>query len=867
VCQNIAVFPLARLMTRRSLRGEAHAVPAFLSGGGEAGALVRAFDWSRTPVGPVERWPSALKTTVGTLLHSRHPMFLWWGPDLIQFYNDAYSPSFGRGRHPAAMGQRGEDCWQDIWPIIWPQIEAVMRDGDPSWNEDHLVPIIRNGRLEEVYWTYGYSPVFDDDGSIGGTLVVCTETTSQVLARRRLLSLRTLAELTALATDADAALDLAADALGAAIGDVACALIYRTRSDTDDPNGPRNAPAMVRAVGVQPATAAALDAHFRDDLPRIAAGADPWPLPASIAVTCAPWQEEVASVYVVPIGNGEELSGYLLVGLSPRLPFDAPYRDYLRQLGERMAQSRQRIEAFHVRALVEHERNSLLQQAPVATALLTGPRHVFQLANPLFLEMVGRDNLNGRAYREAFPELADTPIYDILDDVYRTGTPYVTNEMHLPLESDSSGTREARYFKFNLEPLRDVAGDVYGMMAIAVDITTQVLARKKLEQTQVEREELLTQLEAASRAKDEFLAMLGHELRNPLAPILTAVQLMRMRDVQEVAMECEIIERQVQHVVGLVDDLLDVSRITRGLLELRRERVQLIEIVGKAIEQACPLIEERQHRLHVDVPSDIAVDGDMNRLAQVVSNLLTNAAKYTEPGGDITLRAACEDGEAVLSVRDNGIGIEPQMLPHVFATFVQARQRNNRPRGGLGLGLAIVKSLVDAHGGSVALHSEGLGCGTECIIRLPLAGHEPPAHSQSRTAATSPATSTTGCSVLVVDDNGDAADLLGESLRALGHTVAVAHDAPQALRLATDHAPDIALLDLGLPVIDGYELAGRLRRLHGWGGVQFVALTGYGQRHDQDRTAAAGFAAHLTKPADVHEIDAVLRQLAGIAPR
>jgi signal transduction histidine kinase/ActR/RegA family two-component response regulator len=831
-------------------------VPAFLAAGGEAGALVRAFDWASTPVGPIERWPASLKTTVGTILHSRHPMFLWWGPELIQFYNDAYAPSFGAGRHPAAMGQRGADCWQDIWPIIWPQIDDVMQRGKPSWNEDHLVPIVRNGRLEEVYWTYGYSPVFDDDGRIGGTLVVCTETTSRVIGARRLEALHGVTAALALAANQAALLDGAAEALAQLSFDIPFAVFYGL-----DHRAHRLR--RLRRVGLDSRTAAALDAAVRPGLEARAREGRPWPVPEGLTIASA-WPEAVDHLHVLPIGAAESPTGYVLFGLSPRLPFDQAYAGFLRQLCAQLSQGQSRIEAFHLRAVVESERNNLLEQAPVATALLTGPGHVFRLANPLYLQIVGRTDILGKAYLEVFPELAGTPAAAALDRVYETGEPFVTSEMRIPLDKGQTGTTEDSYFKFNLEPMRTPAGRVYGMMAVAADITPQVQARKALELAQEEREGLVRQLESASRAKDEFLAMLGHELRNPLSPILTALQLMRLRGVQGADRERAIIERQVRHVVGLVDDLLDVSRITRGKIALKREQVRLAEIVARAIEQASPLIEERRHRLHVAVPDALAVNGDAGRLAQVVSNILTNAAKYTEPGGSITIEAARRADEVWLHVRDTGAGVSADILPHVFDTFTQGRQRSDRSEGGLGLGLAIVKNLVDAHGGSVTLHSEGAGRGTECIIRLPAAVGA--AMDVPLPEATRPPIAAGGCRVLVVDDNRDAAEMLAESLRGMGHDVHVALDGLAALEFAARRGADVALLDLGLPVIDGYELASRLRQLDGWAAVPFAALTGYGQADDRQRTAAAGFAEHLVKPIDLDELDLAVRRLAGLDP-
>jgi PAS domain S-box-containing protein len=829
-------------------------VPAFLAGGGETGALVRGFDWASTPLGPIDQWPASLKTTVGTLLHSRHPMFLWWGPELIQFYNDAYAPSFGAGRHPSAMGQRGVECWQDIWPIIWPQIDDVMRRGKPSWNEDHLVPIVRNGRIEEVYWTYGYSPVFDDEGGIGGTLVVCTETTSRVVSARRSEALHVVAETIALSSNQTALLDAAAEAFAQMPSDIPFALFYGV-----DPGG--RGLRRLRRVGLDSRTAAALDAAVRGDVEVRALDGRPWPMPDGLSIASA-WPEPVAHLQALPVGSPQSPTGYVVCGLSPRLPFDQGYAGFLRQVCAQLTQAQARIEAFHLRAVVESERNNLLEQAPVATALLTGPEHVFRLANPLYRQIVGRSDIIGKAYLEAFPELAGTPAVEALDRVYRTGEPFVTTEMRVVLDKDGTGRMEDCYFKFNVEPMRTPAGRVYGMMAVAADITAQVQARKALEQARDEREELVRQLERASRAKDEFLAMLGHELRNPLSPILTALQLMRLRGVQGADRERAIIERQVNHVVALVDDLLDVSRITRGTIALKRARLRLVEVVARALEQASPLVEERRHRLDVQVPDTLVVDGDAGRLAQVVANIVTNAAKYTEPGGSITITAVREGDEARLHVRDTGAGISADVLPHVFDTFTQGRQRSDRAQGGLGLGLAIVKNLVDAHGGAVSLHSDGPGRGAECVVRLPAAPLDAPVEPVGPDVRM-PTLQDGGCRVLLVDDNRDAAEMLAESLRAVGHDVQVALDGPAALEIAARQVADVALLDLGLPVIDGYELASRLRQVDGWTRVPFAALTGYGQADDRQKTAAAGFAEHLVKPIDIDELDVAVRRLAG----
>jgi signal transduction histidine kinase/ActR/RegA family two-component response regulator len=367
--------------------------------------------------------------------------------------------------------------------------------------------------------------------------------------------------------------------------------------------------------------------------------------------------------------------------------------------------------------------------------------------------------------------------------------------------------------------------------------------------------------ESANRAKDEFLAMLGHELRNPLAPILTALQLMRLRGEISAERERTVIERQVRYLTRLVDDLLDVSRIARGKVDLKRECIGLADVIGKAIEQASPLIEQRRHALDVQVPRDgLQVDGDPVRLGQVVANLLNNAAKYTEPGGHIAVLAERSGDEVIVRIRDTGIGISADMLPRIFDLFVQERQGLERSQGGLGLGLTIVRSLVQMHGGTVSALSEGLGHGSEFVIRLASAGSgdqaaatalppSPPAPDFARTVR-----------VLVVDDNEDAADMLVDALSSKGYPTCYAHDGPAAIRLCQEFKPQVALLDIGLPVMDGYELAQRLRQLPGMETLRLYAVTGYAQESDRRRSRAAGFDRHFVKPLDVDLLDRVLRE-------
>jgi signal transduction histidine kinase len=365
-----------------------------------------------------------------------------------------------------------------------------------------------------------------------------------------------------------------------------------------------------------------------------------------------------------------------------------------------------------------------------------------------------------------------------------------------------------------------------------------------------DREEALRETD---RRKDEFLAMLAHEIRNPLAPIRTAVQLLRLEGLPEAQRTNarDVIERQVEHLVRLIDDLLDVARITRGTITLRRARVDLAEVVARAVETSRPLIDARRHELRIVLPDQsLSVVGDLTRLSQVLANLLNNAAKYTDTHGCIQLRVERDGGEAVIRVQDNGIGISNEMLSKVFDLFAQADRTLERASGGLGIGLALVRRLVEMHGGSVSAHSGGVGQGTEMVVRLPIAIDDRPLPSRPRETeeAVSAPTTTLSRRILIVDDNKDAADSMALLVETAGHSVRTAYDGHQALDLAAAFAPDTLVLDLGVPGLNGFEIARRIRR-QPWGkGVALIALTGWGQEQDRRRTAEAGFDAHLIKP-------------------
>ena len=375
----------------------------------------------------------------------------------------------------------------------------------------------------------------------------------------------------------------------------------------------------------------------------------------------------------------------------------------------------------------------------------------------------------------------------------------------------------------------------------------------------------LREAEAANRAKDEFLAVLGHELRNPLSPILTALELMRLRGGDAFVRERAIIERQVRHLVSMVSDLLDVSRVSQGKLVLNTRPLETIDVVFRAIEMASPLVEQRGHRLVVTVPeTGLRIEADETRLAQVVANILNNAARYTPEGGRIRVTAVRDEGHVVLRVADSGIGMRPEDLSRIFDLFVQDERGHDSSREGLGIGLSIAKGLVELHGGTIAARSDGEGQGSEFVIRLPLAAPADPAVERPRPAR---AEDEPGKRILVVDDNRDGAEMLEEVFRALGHTTRLAYDGEGALELALEFRPQIAFLDIGLPVMDGYQLAQRLRAAPGLREVRLVAVTGFGQEADRGRARDAGFDEHLVKPVEIEELRLLMDRLLSSAGR
>jgi len=675
----------------------AHAEAGFLEGGGEMGALMRAHDWSHSTLGDPSRWPQSLRTVVRLMLNTGHPMYIWWGRDGACLYNDAYRESIGPERHPGSLGRPAREVWDEIWDIIGPQIRQVLEGRGATWHVNHLVPITRHGRREEVYWTYSYSPIDDatSEGGIGGVLVVCTETTEQVLASKR----------------------MAAE---------------------------------------------------------------------------------------------------------------------LRQLGQ------------------------LFQQSPMFMALLQGPEHRFEIANPAYVKLVGNREVLGKSVAEALPDTVEQGYLRLLDDVYASGQAYIAHGAKYLMQATPGDPGVERYVDFVYQPIKDVDGRVTGIFVEGADVTERALANAALRASEEKFRELSETLSETNRQKDEFLATLAHELRNPLAPIKNALALQRraVDDPKVLTSTRDMMERQVAHLARLIDDLLDLSRLSRGRVELRRRRIRLAAALSNAVETSRPVIEQSGHELTISEPGEeLLVDGDNTRIVQIFANLLNNAAKYTPRGGKLHLRLSRHAGDAVVSIKDNGIGIPADMLHRVFEMFTRVSSSHTQDAGGLGIGLTLVRQLVELHGGSVEANSAGIGLGSEFVVRLPLV-HGPVADDESARAPR-PARAA-GLRILVADDNIDAAESLKAFLELGGHSVTSAHDGEKALALARETAPDVMVVDIAMPRRDGLSLA-RSVRAEPWGRrALLVAVSGWGQQADKLRSIDAGFDHHLVKPVDLESLDALL---------
>jgi len=817
---------------------------AGLGGESEVRRLLREHDWTVSPLGPPSGWPPELATAVSMAFSSAFPMFIAWGPDLRFLYNDAYIPVLG-ARHPAAFGAPFQHVWTEIWPDLVPITDRALSNKS-AYFEDQPFMMLRNGYREPTWFTFSYSPLHDGQGRVAGVYCTCIETTNRVQSERR------------------AAFELAvADALrppasGTDLIHTGCAMLGReldvTRvlyGEVDEAQDTLTIACDWSRAGLPSAAGQTLALEaFGPELARAGRAGESVVLadvqldPRAAARQGTYLALGMRACVAVPLRTDGHLQAFVIAGLErPHRWSDAEVALARGTAGRIHAA----VDLARVQATLREERDrsqTIFDTIAEGFILFDRDWTVLQMnAEGARIAHQAVEQIVGRNHWDVWPDAIDSEAGRMYRRVMRDRTAGAAEYC----KRDADGAEI--WCDVRAYPTADG-----GVVSFFRDIT--------------ERKRSEDKLRAADRRKDEFLAMLAHELRNPLAPISAAADLLRVGRLDEarVRQSSAIIGRQVRHMTSLVDDLLDVSRVTRGLVTLARAPVAARTIVDEAVEQVRPMFEARRQRVDVDVAApEATVLGDRARLVQVLANLLNNAAKYTPEERRIGVRAAVDPARGVLllRVRDDGIGMEPELTGHVFDLFTQAERPVDRTQGGLGLGLALVKNLVELHGGTVACASPGPDRGSTFEVALPLmaAVQQPgtaPASASAADAMAGDAAVQGALRVLVVDDNVDAAETLGMLLEAYGYGVEVEHDSQRALERAQARPPDVALLDIGLPDMDGNELARRLRADAHTAGIVLVAVTGYGQEQDRRTAFEAGFDHHLVKPVDMAALTALL---------
>jgi PAS domain S-box-containing protein len=811
---------------------------AFLDNAGAAGRQIAQSDWATHPLGPIACWPPALRTSLSIMLSSGFPSYIAWTDQLHTLFNEPYQELMA-GRPGALQGT----SMGALWPEVADAVVSICSQafaGKSMFFRDLPLPIIRGGRTGSNLFTFSVSPVRDEQGVICGVLGTVIETTEKVLAlarhqeaeERYRLSLES-GHMGTWSVDPDT---------GVTVMDNRFASLFGVGHDVAE-----------RGASLE---------HFTQIIhPDDRAGV--------IAAVTEAIQDGAA--YDIDYRVVPEAGKIVWISAKGRMMVDAQsgkrrFAGVATDItGRKEAQERMREDAERA-ALEKHEANERVRAAygllqavadgsGDAIASLDGDfRFTFmnESYRHNFRSAFGVDAVLGDRLHEALAHLPD----DQRNAVELWGRALSGERITVETEFGDA-TTDRRWWRFRFYPIHDGQGRVVGAAHNAADISDRMKANN-------ERERLLAELQEQDRRKDEFLAMLAHELRNPLAPISAAAALLRMRalDPERIAVTSGVIGRQVAHMTNLIDDLLDVSRVTRGLVTLNMEEVPLSSIISDAVEQATPLIRAQGQRISLQLaPEATLVCGDKKRLVQVLSNILNNAVKYTPDGGHILLATTATAAHVQIDVTDDGIGMDPAFTSRAFELFSQAERSSDRASGGLGLGLALVKSLVELHHGTVSAFSAGIGKGSTFSLVLPcLAERE-----EKEGSALFEGAARQGASplrIMVVDDNQDAALMVAMLLEAVGHEVTVEHAAKAALAHSAGARPDVFLLDIGLPEMDGNTLARRLREQPETTGALLIAVTGYGQEHDREATRVAGFDHHLVKPLDTGYL---LALLAGVA--
>lgn len=764
---------------------------------GEVAERLRSFPWHQHPLGPPERWPPLMRGMARAMFRSKAPMHMCWGPEAYLIYNQRYTAIL-KERHPAAMGAPMREVFSDVGPQLDLMVERANA-GESLVGENRPFMLERNGCEAIAWFSFVWNSVFDEDGSVLGFVCIVVDTTSTVQAEQaRSVEMGRLGRMFEQTPGFMAVLEgpqhvfrHANDAYRHFVGrrDVIGRPVSEVAPD-----------AIAQGWG------AVLDEVLRSGEPYIGRAA---PVRLHRDGEVAPVTTFADFIFQPLRGDDGAVTGILIQGHD--------VTDH-KQTEEKLKASEARFRT--------------IADAMPQMVWSTLPDGFHDYYNHQWYAFTGvpEGSTDGEAWQGMFHPDDQAMARERWHHSLDTGETY---EIEYRLRHH---TGEYRWVLGRALPVRDEAGRIIRWMGTCTDIHDQVESRELLHEE--------------DRRKDEFLAMLAHELRNPLAPITSAVALLQRRatDPAQVRTVAALIGRQAVHMKGLVDDLLDVSRVSRGLITLELERLELHSVLSAALEQVRPLVDSRGHHVALSFGSDsLLVNADRQRLLQIFSNIIGNAAKYTPPQGRIDIEARGDADSVVVVVRDNGQGMSAELLPQVFELFVQGEPTPDRQQGGLGIGLALVKRMVELHGGTVVARSEGPGLGSEFELRLPRA--------LTLAEAFRPEAGGVGANdgdatrVLIVDDNEDAGQVLAMLLESLGYDTHVERTAAQALVTASAVLPQVCLLDIALPDADGRQLARQLRALPGMGSVTLAAISGHGQPEDVESTHSAGMA-HFVKPVD-----------------
>jgi signal transduction histidine kinase len=833
--------------------------------------LVRSKDWSKTPLGPIEQWPSSLRTTVSLCVASNFPIDIIWGPEHIQIYNDGYLVICGNS-HPRALGEPFTATWVSAWPVIGEAFNKGLA-GETSYLENQRIFIERNGYIEETFFTFSFSPIRDESGEVAGLFHPVTETTAAMLSERRAQALRELGIQSAISKSLLQCWQRISKTLMEFQFDFPSFVIFQedgrgdyvALGENDKSKGMTEFsrwPVKEVLLTSQPVIVEDFDKRFGQ-------------------IPCGTYPEAIQRAILIPIftGDREKPFGFIAIALSTRLPFDDAYKSFLNLLGGSISA---RINNVCLKLDSEQERSRLsevIMQIPVPIVILTGAEHRYTVVNEPYEQMVGRKIL-GKTVLEAFSIEEVKDFIPLLDGVYRTGQPHIGKALPFSVSNGIGGLR-TKFLNVSYYPFRENTGEIVGVVAVHGDVTDEFNALETVKRNIDEQKDLNRALdfakanaESASSAKSAFLANMSHEIRTPLAAILGFTEILKSADIgaKERMNYLDIIGRNGQALVRIIDDILDLSKIEAGKVVIERSPLCLSELLRDVVA----MFSDRAHGkgISLDLNTEnlpmFKIESDSIRIRQILINLIGNAIKFTTEGR-ISVRGhykeVSESGiEVTLCITDTGIGLTTEQAQTLFKAFTQADNTTSRRYGGTGLGLALSQKLARAMGGDISIeknHANVPGSTFTVTIR---AGRcisndtdvDPNLGKIGRTSEKK----LLNWKILVVDDAPDNLVLLKVLLNREGARVDVAANGEDGISMALANDYNVVLMDIQMPGIDGYEALTRLRAEHYKKPI--FALTAHAMKEERNRILAKGFTGHIAKPVNPNElVDSLLAYTRG----